>query len=77
MSEELTFEARMEALSDAVLRLESGEESLDESLSIYEDVVKHLKACQAALDAAEQRVKILVERDGRLVEEDFEAEAAD
>ena len=40
MSDEQTFEQRMEALEDAVRRLESGEEPLEASLAIYEDVVK-------------------------------------
>ena len=69
MSEEKTFEQRMEALEEAVRRLESGEEPLEASLAIYEEVVRHLKACHETLDAAEQRVKVLV--DGVLT--DFDA----
>ena len=72
MSDEPTFEQRMEALEEAVRRLESGEEPLEESLATYEEVVAHLKACHEALASAERRVKILVERDGELVEEDFD-----
>ena len=68
MSEEQTFEQRMEALEEAVRRLESGEEPLEASLAIYEEVVKHLKACHSVLDSAEQRVKVLV--DGVLSEFD-------
>jgi len=73
MSDDLTFEQRMATLEEAVRRLESGEAPLAESLSIYEEVVSHLKACHAILTAAEKRVKILTEKDGELVEEDFES----
>ena len=68
-----TFEERMASLEEAVRRLESGEEPLERSLEIYEEVVGHLKACHGILDAAEKRVKILTENaTGKLVEEDFD-----
>jgi len=71
MSDDLTFEERMEALEAAVRRLESGEEPLERSLALYEEVVGHLKECHEILRAAEARVKVLVEKDGTLSEEDF------
>ena len=72
---ELTFEQRMTNLEEAVRRLESGEEPLERSLEIYEEVVRHLKACHEILDRAERRVKVLTEgAGGDLVEEDFEPE---
>ncbi len=72
MSDE-TFEDRLKKLEDAVRVLEAGDEPLERSLEIYEEVVGHLKACQEILGAAEKRVKILTEDgEGNLVEEDFE-----
>jgi exodeoxyribonuclease VII small subunit len=68
-----TFEERMASLEEAVRRLESGEEPLERSLEIYEEVVGHLKACHGILKGAEKRVKVLTETaDGELVEEDFD-----
>lgn len=78
MSEELTFEERLEKLEAAVRKLESGEEPLEVSLGIYEEAVAHLKACHEELGKAERRVKILVEDEaGRLVERDFDAPEAE
>jgi len=72
MSDE-SFEDRLKKLEEAVRVLESGEEPLERSLEIEEEVVGHLKACQEILGAAEKRVKILTEdEEGNLVEEDFE-----
>ena len=67
-----TFEDRLARLTEAVEKLEAGEEPLARSLEIYEEVVGHLKACHEMLGEAEKRVKILTEdEDGNLVEEDF------
>ena len=72
MSDE-SFEDRLKKLEEAVRTLETGEEPLERSLTIYEEVVGHLKACQEILGAAEKRVKILTEdEEGNLVEEDFD-----
>ena len=65
---EAGFESNLSKLEDAVRRLESGEETLSGSLAVYESAVGHLKACHEALEAAEERVRILT-ADG---EEDFE-----
>ncbi len=71
MSDE-SFEGRLKKLEEAVRVLEAGEEPLERSLEIYEEVVGHLKACQEILGAAEKRVKILTEdEEGNLVEEEF------
>lgn len=78
MTEDLGFEERLAKLEEAVRRLESGEETLGISLSIYEEAVAHLKACHEELGKAERRVKILVEdAEGRLVERDFDAPEAE
>ena len=63
------FEAHLGKLEEAVRRLESGEETLAGSIAVYEAAVGHLKACHEALEAAEERVRILT-GDG---EEEFEA----
>jgi len=68
----MTFEIAMNRLEQIVLRLESGNATLDESLSLYEEGLSLVKLCSAKLDDAEQRIKIVrTESDGTKTEEDF------
>jgi exodeoxyribonuclease VII small subunit len=53
------FEASMRALEDLVGRMEAGEMSLEESLAAYERGVGLYRSCQAALEQAELRVRLL------------------
>ena len=53
------FEQSMQALEDLVARMESGELSLEESLAAYERGVGLYRHCQAALEQAELRVRLL------------------
>jgi exodeoxyribonuclease VII small subunit len=54
------FEAALEQLQTTVKRLESGELSLEQSLSQFEEGVKLTRLCQEQLSAAERRVEILM-----------------
>jgi exodeoxyribonuclease VII small subunit len=58
------FEAALEELEGLVERMEEGELSLEESLKTYERGIALSRACQKSLDAAEQRIQILSEKDG-------------
>ena len=51
--------------------LESGDFTLDEALKLYEEGVKLIGICDAKLKSVEKSVKVLVNKDGELVEEDF------
>lgn len=53
------FEASLEQLEALVERMESGEMSLDDSLAAYERGVGLYRRCQAALEQAELRVRLL------------------
>ena len=55
-------------------RLESGELSLEDSLSAFEQGIRLTRECQASLTQAEQKVQILLERDGQLEEAPFDAD---
>lgn len=68
--EELTFEEAFERLEAVVRRLESGEAKLDESLSLFEEGVKLARACSRKLDAAEGKVKLLLEEEGGALREE-------
>ena len=70
----LDFEQSLTDLQSLVERLENGELSLEESLSAFEQGFRLTRDCQAALTQAEQKVQILLERDGELEEAPFDAE---
>ena len=53
------FEASLDALEKLVDRMEHGDMSLEESLAAYESGVGLYRRCQAALDQAELRVRLL------------------
>lgn len=53
------FEASLDALEQLVGKMEHGELSLEESLAAYERGVGLYRRCQAALEQAELRVRLL------------------
>lgn len=53
------FEQSMQALEELVGRMEAGQMSLEESLAAYERGVGLYRRCQAALEQAELRVRLL------------------
>ena len=53
------FEASLDALETLVDRMERGDMSLEESLAAYESGVGLYRRCQAALEQAELRVRLL------------------
>lgn len=56
------FERALEELEGLVDRLEGEDLTLEDSLAVFERGVGLTRACQQALDAAEQRVRILTEQ---------------
>lgn len=65
------FEASLEELETIVQRMESGDQSLEESLKDFERGVTLTKACQTMLKNAEQKVEKLVKQHGELKTESF------
>jgi exodeoxyribonuclease VII small subunit len=62
---ELSFEAALKRLEEIVRKLESGEASLDESISLYGEGDRLKQQCEARLQAAQARIeKIQLGRDG-------------
>ena len=76
-NEELTFESALEKLEAHVRTLEQGELTLNESLHIFEDGMKLAKFCGKKLDEAEQKIEILLEKNGELVKEPFDVQDDD
>lgn len=56
-----SFEERIERLEKIVENLEEGDAPLDESLILFEEGIALAKACQGQLEAARERVTVLLE----------------
>ncbi len=69
------FEAAIKELEQLVARMESGQLSLEESMQTFERGTALSQQCQQALDAAEQRIRILTEKEGGAATEAFDADA--
>jgi exodeoxyribonuclease VII small subunit len=71
--ETLPFEAALERLEAVVDRLEQGDLELEESLAAFEEGVRLSKRCASQLDAAEQRIEVLVREGGKWLARPFAA----
>ena len=58
-AKKIDFEASMQRLEEIVSTLEKGKVGLDGSMKLYEEAIYLARECNAALDTAEQKVKIL------------------
>lgn len=61
----------MEELEKLVEQMEQGDISLEESLKAFERGIKLTRTCQQALQEAEQKVQILLEKNGQQTLEPF------
>jgi exodeoxyribonuclease VII small subunit len=68
------FEDSLEELEQLVEQMEQGDISLEESLKSFERGVKLTRTCQKALQDAEQKVQILLEKNGEQTLEPFNDE---
>ena len=72
---EINFEEALAKLEGEVKKLESGNMTLDESISAFEEAVKLVKLCNERLESAERRVRILTEMpDGLVTDLPFDSE---
>ena len=69
----MNFEESMKKLETIVTELENGKLTLDESVQKFEEGMKISKQCNDILEGAEKKITILLENDGELKEENFEA----
>lgn len=68
------FEEAMKNLENIVNELENGNLNLDEAVKKFEEGMNIAKKCNTILENAEKKITILLEKDGELKEENFEAE---
>jgi exodeoxyribonuclease VII small subunit len=69
------FEQALAELEGLVERLERGDLPLDEALKTFERGVALTRHCQASLQAAQQKVEILLKRGAQAQPEAFEEES--
>ena len=58
------FEASLKKLEELVDQMEGGELSLEDSLKIFEEGIRLTRECQKALKEVEQKVSLLMEKNG-------------
>ena len=68
----INFEKTFAELEDLVNKIEEGDLSLEESLKCFERGMQLTKNCQQALSEAEQKVKILLEKNNNSSLENFD-----
>ena len=71
------FEEALGELETLVERLEHGDLPLDEALKLFERGVALTRHCQTSLQAAQQKVEILLKKSGELRAEPFEEPGED
>lgn len=68
---EVKFEEAIKKLDEIAKDLESGELSLDDSVSKFEEGMKLSKTCTKILNDAEKKINLLIDNDGEISEENF------
>ena len=68
---EMSFEQAMKNLEQIAQELESGNLNLEESLAKFEEGMQLSKKCNEILENAEKKITILLEKEGKLEEENF------
>ena len=71
------FEQALAELEALVERLEGGDLPLEEALKLFERGVALTRQCQGSLQAAQQKVEILLKRSGDAQPQPFEPPAAE
>jgi len=69
---QIQFEEAFKRLDDIVTKLESGDLSLEDSMTLFEEGIILTKTCKSRLEAAEQKIQLLLkDSDGNLSLEDI------
>ena len=73
----INFEKTFAELEELVKKMEAGDLSLEESLKYFERGMLLTKNCQQALNKAEQKVRILLEKNNKNNLESFGSDNSD
>jgi exodeoxyribonuclease VII small subunit len=74
---ETGFESTLAELEELVARMEAGNLPLEEAMRSFERGVQLTRECQTALQSAQLRVQILMQRASGTTIEDFEPEGSE
>ena len=74
MATDKKFEEMMKELEQISQDIEKGDLSLDESMKKFEEGIALSKKCSEILETAEKKIKILIQDEDKLKEEDFDVE---
>lgn len=61
----INFESALKELENLVARMEQGDLPLEESLACFERGIALTRTCQESLKNAEQKIQMLIEKDGQ------------
>ena len=67
-----SYEENIAQIDEILEKLESGELSLDDSISEYEKAIKLIKDSEKFLEAGEGKVMKVLEKNGKVEMEEFE-----
>ncbi len=73
--QKMSFETALARLDEIVGALEGGTAALDDSLALFEEGVALVRLCNGKLDSAQQRIQIVTEEHGTMVEKPFDTPA--
>ncbi len=68
----MNFEENIEQLEKIVQELENGNLNLDDSIKKFEEGMNISKKCNEILEEAEKKITILIKKDDKIEEENFE-----
>lgn len=80
MTKEQTFEKSYARLEEILEKINHGEVSLENSLSLYEEADKLIKSCNFKIDSAEKKIttlmknrekELITDEDGNPIQKDF------
>lgn len=66
------FEDYIEDLNKIVKKMESDNMNLEDMIKSYEDGMKLINICSNELVEVEERVKVLIEKNNKIIEKDIE-----
>ena len=75
-TDKINFESAIKELETLVEQMEQGDITLEKSLENFERGIELTRACQKALQEAEQKVQILTQKQGEEILEEFHTDAA-
>jgi exodeoxyribonuclease VII small subunit len=68
------YESAMERLEAITQQLESGEAKLEDAIALYTEGLEIARFCDGKLNEAEEKIKVITEKDGLVTETAFDQE---